>query len=85
MCDALAALPLGVALEELAHLEKQHDEDGLSHLRLSIRQETDGERTDGGYRHQEMLVEPVAMHDAFGGLMKCLMTGNEIGDKIDEQ
>ena len=32
-----------------------------------------------------MLVEPVAVRDALGGLVQCLVSGHEVGDEIDEQ
>ena len=47
--NALTALSLGIALEQLSHLEEQHDEDSLRKLRLGTRQETDAEGTDGGH------------------------------------
>jgi hypothetical protein len=61
MADALSALPLGIALEELAHLEEEHDEHRLQELRLGPWQEADAQCADGGHRHEEMLVEGTAV------------------------
>ena len=85
VADALAALPLGVALEQLAHLEEEHDEDGLGKLRLGPGQEADGQCADGGHRHEEMLVEPVAVGHAFGSLLQRLVAYQQVGHQIDQQ
>ena len=69
--DARPTLSFGQALEILAHLEEQHHKDGLSKLALGAWQETDAEGADGGHRHQEMLVEGVAMRQALGSLLQC--------------
>ena len=68
--NALTALSLGIALEQLAHLEEEHDEDGFGELGLGIWQEADAQGTYRGYRHEEMLVEGVAVGNAFGGLLQ---------------
>ena len=73
MGNALTTLPLGVALKQLTYLEEEHHEDGLGELRLSPWQEADEQGTDSSYRHQEMLVEPVAFDNSFG----CLFEGVE--------
>ena len=73
VCNAPSALPLGIALEELAYLEEEHDEDRLWKLRLSTRQKADGEGSDGGYRHQEVFVEGVAMSHTLGRLLQRLV------------
>ena len=83
--DALAALSLGIALEQLADLEEQHDEHRLRELRLGTRQEADGEGADGGYRHEEMLVEGIAVDDALDSLLQRVVADNQVGYKIDEQ
>ena len=71
--NAVAALPLGITLKEFANLKEQHDEDGLWELRLGTWQETDAKRTDSGDGHQEVLVEHIALGDAFPRLMQCFV------------
>ena len=71
--DAVAALSLGVALEEFTHLEEEHHENSLRELCLSPRQEADGQGTNGSNRHEEMLVEGITMSDPLPGLMQCLV------------
>ena len=41
--NAIAALALGIALKEFAHLEEQHHKHRLGELRLGTRQETDAQ------------------------------------------
>ncbi len=81
--DALAAASLGDAFKELADLEEEHHEDGFGELRLGTGQEPYAERADGGDGHQEMLVEGLAVQDAFGGLLEGVEAHDEIGYKID--
>ena len=69
--DACATLSLGIALEELTYLKEQHHEDGLWKFRLGARHETDAEGTDGSYRHQEMLIERVAMCQSLCSFLQC--------------
>ena len=69
MSDAITALTLGIALEEFANLEEEHDEDRLRKLRLSAWQETDTKGTDGGDRHEEMFIEHLALSNA----LPCFM------------
>ena len=71
--NTLAALSLGVALEELTNLEEQHDEHRLGELRLSAGQEPDAEGTDGGHRHQEVFVESIAVSHTLSGLLQRLV------------
>ena len=61
MGNTVTALSLGIALEEFAYLEKEHHKHGLRKLCLCPWQETDAERTDGGYRHEEMFVEDISV------------------------
>ena len=68
MCNALATLSLGIALEQFTYLEEKHHEDGLGELRLCPRQESDAQSADGSNRHEEMLVEGIALHNALPGL-----------------
>ena len=71
--DALTALALSIALEQLAHLEEQHDEDGLRELCLGTWQEADAQGTDGGYRHQQVLVHGFTMHQAFHSFLQRII------------
>ena len=83
--NAASALSLGIALEELANLEEQHDENRLGKLRLGARQETDAESTDGGHRHQEVLVERVAVSHTIDGLLQRLVAYQQIRHKVYQQ
>ena len=84
MGNTLTALPFGIALEEFTHLEEQHDEDSLGKLCLGTRKETNAEGTDGGYRHQEMLVESIAVHDTLCCFHQRLVTYQQVRYEIDE-
>ena len=70
MGDALSALSFSIALKEFTHLEEEHHEDGLRELRLCPRQEADAEGADGSNRHQEVLVEGIAVGDTLPSLMQ---------------
>ena len=83
--NGTAALSFGIALEELAHLEEQHHEDGFGKLGLSARQEADGQCPDGSYRHEQVLVEGIAVGQSLGSLLQCLVAGKEVGHEIDEE
>ena len=74
MRNALPALALSVTLEEFTHLEEEHHEDGLGKLGLGTGEETDQEGTDGGHRHEEMLVEGITVGDTLPRLVKRLVT-----------
>ena len=74
VCYAVAALALGVVLEQLAHLEKQHHKDCFGKFRLGSRQEADAQGTDGGHRHQEVLVEGIAVGQSLGSLLQRVVS-----------
>ena len=74
MGDGVAAFPFGIAFKEFADLEEQHDEDGFGEFRLGTGQKTDGESSERGNRHQEVLVEGVALGNAFCRLLQSLVT-----------
>lgn len=83
--DALPALPLGIAFEQLAHLEEEHHEDRLRKLRLGSWHETDGECTDGGHCHEEILVQRFAVQQSFCGFLQRLEAYQQVGHEIDEE
>ena len=83
--DALSALPLGIAFEQLAHLEEEHHEDRLRELRLGSWHETDGERTDGGHRHEKVLVQRFAVQQSFCGFLQRLEAYQQVGHEIYEE
>ena len=85
MRNTLTTLPFSITLKEFAHLEEEHYKDCLRKLRLSSWQEADAESAYGGYGHQEMLVEGVALHQAFSSLLQRACSDDEIRDKIDQQ
>ena len=57
--DVPAAFAHRIALEQLADLVKQHHRNSF-HIVPGLRQ-TDGQRTDGCHRHQEVLIEYLAV------------------------
>ena len=73
------------ALEELADLEEQHDEDRFGELRLSARQEADRERAEGGDAHQEVLVQRLAFSERLGGFLERVPAHDEVGDQVDQE
>ena len=83
--DTLTALSLGIALEEFTDLEEEHDEDRLRELCLCSGQETDAECTDGGNGHEEVLVKGFPMHHTLYCLFQCVMSDEQVGDKIYQQ
>ena len=84
MCNAVAALTFGIALEQFANLEKEHHKDCLGKLGFSPRDESDAEGTNGGYRHQEMLVESFALCQSLDGFLQCVVTNQEVGNKVNQ-
>ena len=85
MGNARTALPLGIALKQLAHLEEQHHKHRLGELRLSPRQETDAQGTDGRHRHQEVLVERLAVRQSLGSLLQRVPADEQVRHQIDQQ
>ena len=83
--NGVATLVFGVMLKELAHLEKQHDKHRLGKLHLGTRQETDEQRTDGGYGHKEILIEGVALANALPSLGQHIVTNEQIRYEVDDQ
>ncbi len=83
--DALAAAPLGIPLKEFANLEKEHHRHRLHHFVLRTRHEADDQRANRGKRHEEVLVEHLAVHDAMGGLAQCAVAHKQVGNEIDEE
>ena len=55
-------------LEKLSHLEEEHDEHSLHELCPGSRKEADGECTQRGNGHEQVLVEHITVHDALGSL-----------------
>ncbi len=85
MRNTLTTLPFSITLKEFAHLEEKHHKDCLRKLRLSSWQEANAESAYGGYGHQEMLVEGVAIHQTFCSLLQRACSDDEIRDEIDQQ
>jgi len=74
LLDGPAALVDRHVLEQLAHLEEDHDEHGLGVL-------PDRERADGGKRHEEILLEQLAVKNLFDGLPHDIVTRDGIRDE----
>ena len=70
--DVAAALAHGVALEQLAHLIKQHD----GHA-FAVFPQHDG--AHGGHGHEEVLVEHLAVFDAQEGLAQDVVAHQQVG------
>ena len=85
MGNAFTALSFGIALEQLAYLEEEHHKDRLRKFGFRPRQEPDTERTDGGYRHQKMLVESLTFRQALDGFLQCVVTNQEVGNEVDHE
>jgi hypothetical protein len=83
--DAVAAAALCDAFEEFSYLEEKHYEYGLGEGCPSTGKEADEKGTEGGDGHQEMLVEGVAVCDAFGCFTKGFVSDKEIWNKIDQE
>ena len=83
--DALAAAPFGETLEEFADLEEQHNEYSFLERCLRSRQEADAERSDSGYRHQEMFVEGIAVRDTLGRLLQGFVAYEQIRNEVDKE
>ena len=74
MGNALTALALSITLEEFTHLKEEHDEDGFWELRLSTRKEPNAEGPDGGYRHEEVLVEGITVKHALDSFLQRVVS-----------
>ena len=81
---AVAALSFGITFKKLTHLEEKHDEYRFRKLCFSTREETNSQRTNRGYRHQEVLIEDIAMSYALDSLVQRLVSNQQIGHQIDE-
>ena len=82
MGNAVPTLSFSILLEQLPYLEKQHNEHSLRKFRLSTRQETDAQGSDGRYRHQEIFIEQIPFNDTLSRLLKSSETNQEIWHKI---
>ena len=82
---AVPAPAFGVGLEYLSHSEEQHDEDGFGKLGLRSGQEADAEGPDGGYGHQEVLVEHISVRDALGRFLQRRCSDQQVRYQIDEK
>ena len=69
----------------VANLKEQHDEDGLRELSLGTGQKTDAEGSDGGHRHQKMLVEHVALGNTFPCFAQRFVTNQKVWNQIYQQ
>ena len=83
--DAVTALALGIALEELSHLEEEHHEDSLGKFRFGSGHEANAERAQRGHRHQEVLIERLAPPDAFPRLAQRLSAYQQVGHQVDQE
>ena len=85
MGNTRAAFPFCISLEQFANLKEKHDEDGLRKLRLRTWQEADGQCTQCGNGHEEMLIEGITMGKTFGGFFQRAETHQQIRYKINQQ
>ena len=74
--DGLPGLAHGVALEELAHLVEEHDEDGLGVL-------AGGKGPHSGNGHQEVLVKDLAVGDVPHRLPEHIPADEQVGDQVE--
>ena len=76
MSDARTTPPLGITLKEFSYLEEEHHKHSLREFRLCTRQKSDTQGSDGSHRHEEMLIEGIALHYPFPCLVESLMAYN---------
>ena len=83
--DGLARLVHGVALEQLAHLEEQHNGGALGHMRLGVGEQHQGERAESGHGHEEVLVQRVPVRKASQRAGDDVVAGDKIGDEKERE
>ena len=81
----IMAFLFGKLFKELTNLEKKHHKHRLGELRFRSREKAYTQCPDSCNRHQEVLIESLTMHNAFDGLMQCVMSNEQIGNKINQQ
>ena len=82
---AASALAFGIALSPFAHLEKQHHCNCFGKSLVASGQKAYRECADGGYRHEEMLVEGIAVRQSFSGFLQCREAYQEVCREIEQQ
>ena len=82
---ALATLSLGIALEELAHLEKEHHEYRLRKLCLCSWEESYAQCSYRSHRHQEVLIKRIAVRQSLRSLFQRSCTYQQIGYQVHQQ
>ena len=82
MGDAVATLAFSKTLEEFTYLEEEHHENSLWKLRFCTRQESDTEGSDGGYRHEEVLIEGITVEQTLYCLLQRVVSDEQIGYEI---
>ena len=85
LADGLPAPVLRDALEQLSHLEEQHDEDGLGEHRLAAGDEPDQQGAHSRQGHEEVLVKGVTFRDVFDGLRQRLSPDDEVAGQEDDK
>ena len=71
-------------MEQFTGLVKQHDRNGLGVFSVLLYQ-GDADGSQGGYGHEEILVEYLTVHDALEGFFQDVMTYDEIGDHVQNE
>ena len=71
----------GVGLEPLAHLVEEHDGHRLGVVPAALVQ-GQGDGAHGGHRHEEVLVEHLAVPDAPGRLPQDVVADHQVGDHV---
>ena len=82
LADVAAAFADGIGLEPLAHLVEEHDGDRLGIVPASL---VDGQQ-DGAYRrhrHQEVLVEDLAVFNPLERLPEDVVADRQVGDHVE--
>ena len=83
--DRFTAAVLGIVLKEFTDLEEQHHEDSLGKLRFGTGEEADEQGTDGGDRHEEVLVKGIALTDTFPCFAQHVVAHDQVGHEVDNQ
>ena len=86
LLDGAAALAHGVVLEELPHLEEEHDRGAFCHVRRALWEKDHEEGPEGGHHHEEVLVKRVAAGQVARGFdedgVACEQVGHEEERKL---
>ena len=85
MGNSGAAFTRGVTLEHFPYLEKQHNGHGLRELRLCSGHKTNAQGPRRSNCHKKVLIEKIALGNAFKGLLKGFKASHKIRRQEDQK